>query len=88
MEFTWDPRKAEANRTKHGVEFETVSSFDWTNALIEEDTRFAYGERRFYALGEVDGRVHAVIFTRRGTAIRLISFRKANDREIRRYENR
>jgi len=56
--------------------------------LIEEDTRFAYGERRFYALGEVDGRVHAVIFTRRGTAIRLISFRKANDREIRRYENR
>jgi len=86
--YEWDPEKAIANLAKHGVTFETVAAFDWANALIEEDRRYDYEERRFYALADVAGRLHAMIFTRRGQTVRVISFRKANDRERRRYEKR
>ena len=86
--YEWDPEKAIANLAKHGVAFETAAAFDWANALIEEDNRFDYEEPRFYALAEVEGRLHAMIFTRRGQSVRVISFRKANDRERRRYEKR
>ncbi|MEP0321525.1 BrnT family toxin [Bauldia litoralis] len=86
MEYEWDPKKAAANLAKHGVAFERVAQFEWNEAEIEEDDRSPYGERRFYALGMIDGRIHALIFTMRGEAVRVISLRKANDRERRRYE--
>jgi hypothetical protein len=44
-----------------------------------------YGETRFNTLGEIEGRTFCASFTRRGEAIRIISFRKANARETRRY---
>ena len=87
MDYEWDPAKAAANLAKHGVSFESAEAFDWKAALVEEDKRHHYGERRFYALAEMNGRIYAMIFTRRGQAVRIISFRKANDRERRRYEN-
>ena len=86
--YEWDPEKASANLAKHGVTFEAVTGFEWSDALVEEDRRFDYEERRFYALAKVEGRLHAMIFTRRGQSVRVISFRKANDRERRRYEKR
>jgi uncharacterized protein len=86
MEYEWDAEKAAANIAKHGVPFERVAQFEWDEAQIEEDDRRPYGERRFYALGMIEGRIHALIFTRRGEAVRVISLRKANDRERRRYE--
>jgi uncharacterized DUF497 family protein len=85
MDYEWDSGKAAANLQKHGVAFELVHSFEWKDALIQSDDRYPYGEQRFYALGKVEGRLFALIFTRRGRAIRVISFRKANDREKRRY---
>jgi uncharacterized DUF497 family protein len=83
MDYEWDPAKAAANLAKHGIAFARAALFDWQEALTEEDDRQAYGERRFYALGLIEGLVHALIFTRRG-----ISLRMANDREQRRYEHR
>ena len=65
MEYEWDPVKAAANLRKHGIAFEQVHSFEWDEALIQPDDRFSYGEQRFYALGKVEGRVFALIFTRR-----------------------
>ena len=50
-----------------------------------EDRRKDYGEIRINTLGEIEGRIFFVAFTRRGEAIRIISFRKANAREIERY---
>jgi hypothetical protein len=49
------------------------------------DTRRDYGEQRRIALGEIEGRVFAVAYTFRGKVIRLISARKGNERERRRY---
>jgi len=55
----------------------------------EEDTRRDYGETRFVATGpiaEFGGRIHVVVYTWRNGERRLISFRKANDREVRKYQ--
>ncbi|MGO8712137.1 MAG: BrnT family toxin [Rhizomicrobium sp.] len=50
-----------------------------------QDRRRDYGEIRIDTLGEIETRVFFVAFTRREEAIRIISFRKANARETRRY---
>jgi len=49
------------------------------------DTRQAYGEARYIALGYLDRRLHVLCFTETETGIRVISFRKANEREANRY---
>ena len=54
---------------------------------VKLDSRFTYGEDRYLALGRVDGRVLTVVYTIRNDAIRIISARKANSREVNKYEN-
>ena len=49
------------------------------------DRRRAYGETRMIALGPIQGRAHVLVYTRRGAHIRVISLRKANDREVQLY---
>ena len=54
---------------------------------VKLDSRFLYGEDPYLALGRVDGRVLTVVYTMRNDAIRIISARKANSREVKKYEN-
>jgi uncharacterized DUF497 family protein len=63
-----------------------ISIFKDPTLLVEHDQRWDYGEERFRALGVVDEKVFVVVFTRRHSAIRIISARKANSREVKRYE--
>lgn len=62
-----------------------AAGFDWTGALTLEDTRRDYGEQRFQALGFIKDRLHMLVYTPRAGRIHIISLRKANDRERRRY---
>jgi uncharacterized DUF497 family protein len=80
-EFEWDDAKAARNLAQHGVRFEAVRSFDWTDAMTREDTRGDYGERRFVSIGRIGRRLHVAVWTARGDRRRLISLRKANPRE-------
>ena len=88
MEFEWDPRKAEINRRKHGVEFlDAVVVFEDERAitLADENPR----EERFVSFGmDAQGRVLAVCFTHRGNVLRIISARKATRREQAQYEDK
>jgi uncharacterized DUF497 family protein len=87
MIFEWDERKAAHNLTKHGVPFEYAARVFLDRRRLEaEDTRRAYGELRWLTLGKIEGRLFAVAYTRRGEMIRLISARKASEREQRRYD--
>jgi len=86
MDYEWDPVKAERNALKHGVLFEAAEGFDWSGAAIMKDRRQDYGEPRFIAVGPIEQRLHVLVFTPRGTKIRVISLRKANEREKLRYE--
>jgi uncharacterized protein len=85
MEIEFDPVKNQRNLEKHGISLASATEFEWDAAQIEEDVRFVYGEKRYQATGWLDGRLHVLIFCERGDATRVISFRKANDREFDEY---
>jgi uncharacterized DUF497 family protein len=86
MSISYDPDKNLRNIEKHGLDFDRVSDFDWDNAWIYEDQRNAYNEVRYIAYSTLSGRLHFVCFTETEEGIRVISFRKANNREVARYE--
>jgi len=85
VRLEWDEEKRQANILKHGLDFEDAWLLDWDNAAVIPDNRFDYPEPRFWAFAEKGGRYHVVAFCWRGSKLRIISFRKANDREVRRY---
>ena len=81
IEFEWDPKKAADNLKKHGISFEVASELFEGNHKDTEDTRYEYGETRYIAVGNVDDVPLVVVFTLRGSNIRIISARKANRNE-------
>ncbi len=85
MEIEFDPGKDRLNVEKHGISLAEVVEFDWDTAEIEEDLRFIYAEKRFEATGWLGNRLHVIIYCKRGIATRVISFRKANDRQFDEY---
>lgn len=87
MIFEWDDSKAEANLAKHQVAFEVVVEFEFETALVRVDGRRDYGEPRSIGYGFVGDRLHVLVFTTRSKTLRVISLRKANDREVRQYED-
>ncbi len=86
MQIEFDPAKNEKNIRERGLSFERVTEFDFDTAAFRVDDRRDYGETRIRALGFVEGRLYALVFTEIASGIRVISFRKANKREMRRYE--
>jgi len=85
MEFDFDPGKDAANIAKHGLSLDAARWLDWDTAVIWPDVRFDYGEARMSALGYIGMRLYAVAFVDRGAIRRIISLRKDNPREYRRY---
>lgn len=85
MQITFDPVKDVLNRSKHGISLSDASAFDWDTALYWIDRRRDYLEQRMCALGRIAGRVHVAVFVARAGTLRMISLRKANPREERRY---
>lgn len=86
MLFEWDERKTAQNVGIHGVPFEyAVRVFLDPHRLDSEDTRLDYYEERWLTLGMIDSRLFAIAYTPRGRVLRLISARKANEREQRKY---
>jgi uncharacterized protein len=84
--ISFDPAKNEANIQLRQLAFTLVEELDWSSALIVEDERKDYGEKRFQVLGFIADRLHAVVFTPRRGKIHVISLRKANVREVKQYE--
>ena len=87
IEITYDPAKNARNIQERGLSFDRAIDFDFHTALYRVDDRREYGETRIRAMGNLDGRLHALVFVEQVTRIRVISFRKANRREIKRYES-
>lgn len=86
MRITFDPTKNARNIAERGLAFARVAEFDWQTALIVEDARRDYGERRLRVAGLLGERLHIAVVTYRGGAVHVISFRKANRKEVARYE--
>ena len=87
--FEWDDVKAKSNEAKHFVSFIFATrAFDDENRITVIDDRFDYGEVRYITLASIEQRVYVLVYTMRGSVIRLISARKANSKEVKRYGNR
>ena len=89
MNVTFDQAKDAANLAKHGVSLTEAAGFEWGTAVVWPDTRRDYGEARMVALGYIGLRIMALVFVDRPpeqpTERRIISLRKANSREVKRY---
>lgn len=88
VQFTWDPGKAAANLSKHGVSFEDASTvFRNPVAKVLPDPTHSEQEQRSLIIGHsAGGRLLLVVFTESGDRIRIISARDASARERREYE--
>jgi len=85
MQYEFDASKTSSNLAKHGVSFSEAEAFDWGGALVREDVRKPYSERRFQAVGYLNERLHVMVFCLRADVVRVISSRKANLREVNDY---
>ena len=87
MEFEWDDAKSDACFAHRGFDFAyAIRAFLDDDRIVGRNRRWDYGEDRYRLLAAIEGRVFVVIYTMRGSAMRIISARKANVREVREYE--
>ena len=85
VEITFDPLKDQHNRQKHGISLADARLLDWEHADLWLDMRHSYGEPRQCGTGRTGLRLYFVVFVWRKGKRRIISLRKANDREEKRY---
>jgi uncharacterized DUF497 family protein len=85
MKIEFDPEKDGINQLKHGVSLDLALWMDIENAVVIPDTRYNYGEPRFWAFAPIEHRLFLMAYTVRGDIIRVISLRKANVKEVKRY---
>lgn len=84
MAIEFDPPKDAKNIELHGLSLVNFSGFD-EEPVVVVDERKDYGEIRYRAFGRIGGKGHMIAYTVRGENIRLISFRRAHEKEMRRY---
>jgi hypothetical protein len=80
----FDPDKDATNIAKHGVSLALANRMALDDAVIVVDSRKDYGEIRYNAFAEVDGRLLAFTFTYRDDVVRAISLRPCRLKEYRR----
>jgi uncharacterized protein len=88
MLFTCDPNKSRANYFKHGIVLEFAQYLDWSNEMVWQDVRQNYNEVRMSGLVPLEGKIYAVVYVLRAESTRMISLRKANNRETRQYDKK
>ena len=88
MAIVFDPAKREAALAERGLDFaDAAGVIDGVKYQFVDD-RFDYGEERITTIGKLDGRMVVVVWTWRGEDCHVISMRKTNTREQRRYQDR
>ena len=83
--YVWDEEKRKINLREHKVDFAAVAHFEWDTAFVSIDDRDDYGELRETAIGFIGPGLYVLVFTRRGKHIRVISLRRAEKRDVRKY---
>ena len=86
MQIAFDPSKDAINLAKHGLSLADALNFDFDAAQTEIDARADYGETRYRAFARMDGVGFCLVFTISGETLRPISYRRAHEKEMRRYE--
>ena len=85
MWITFDSAKRAKTLLERGLDFARAREVFEGVTVTNDDNRLDYGEERRVTMGYLDGRVVVVVWTPRGRARRVISMRKANEREIAKF---
>jgi uncharacterized protein len=86
MKLEFDPAKDASNILKHGISLARAADLEWDECWERVDDRAEYGELRYIGIAPLENRLHVVVYTERGNIMRVISLRKANQREFDDYE--
>lgn len=86
MKVEWSDKKRNETLAERGLDFADVGSIDWRLAFTNEDRRKDYAEVRFVTMAPIHDRLCVFVWCWRGDAIRVISLRKANERERKLYD--
>ena len=84
MEIEFDQLKSKRNERERGLPFSLATEFDWGSSVDIPSSR--HGEERRKATGIIRNRIHVIVYVRRGENLRIISLRRANEREVKHYE--
>lgn len=85
MKLDWDKTKRDETLAERSLDFVDVAFLDWKRALTIKYLRQPYPEKRFITFGEIKGRLCVIAWCERDDALRVISMRKANAREVKKY---
>ncbi|AOV98544.1 Protein of uncharacterised function (DUF497) [Edwardsiella tarda] len=86
MKIEYDQNKREKTLLERGIDFARAGEIFAGMHFTAEDCRQDYGEIRKITVGKLDARIVVMVWTPRGNVRRIISMRKANEREIKRFE--
>ena len=81
----FDEAKQQKTLQERGLDFAQAAQVFAGRHFTAQDMRKAYAEPRHITVGKLDGRMVVMVWTPRGAARRIISMRKANEREQARY---
>ncbi len=85
VRIVFDRQKNEENYRKHGQRLEEFEGFDEAPITIRDERR-DYNEDRWRSFGRIDRLGYMIVFTVRDDEVRLISFRRAHEKEMRKYD--
>ncbi|MGZ8285421.1 MAG: BrnT family toxin [Allosphingosinicella sp.] len=88
MAISYDPVKREQTLVERGLDFADAEQVLAGPQYEFADTRKEYGETRITTIGFLEERMVVVVWTQRDEDRHIISMRKANDREQRKYKDR
>ena len=85
MQFEWDVTKSTANKAKHGIDFNTAKNIWLDENRVEIQAPYPV-EDRTILIDQYQDKLWTAIYTMRGDTIRIISVRRAREKEARLYE--
>lgn len=85
MRFEFDPSRSQANKAKHGIDFEEAQAI-WKDDNQLELSATRIDEPRFVVIGKIGEKHWAAVVTYRFDIVRIISVRRARDLEVECYE--
>ncbi|MCK9373560.1 MAG: BrnT family toxin [Sulfuricurvum sp.] len=86
MKFEYDSNKSDANKAKHGIDFDEAQALWHDENLLEAPLSFSE-EKRFICIGKIGKKHWSAVITYRSEMIRIISVRRSRDVEVEYYEN-
>jgi len=87
MKFEFDGTKSAANKQKHGIDFVEAQSLwdDWD--LLEIPAKTVDDEGRCLVIGKIGKKHWSAVITYRSDSVRIISIRRAREKEVEYYES-